>query len=269
MIDRRLCLVGLFLFFSASPVVFADLSMERARERATPQADSQKSDLVSSEAKRWGLSEKEWSNYQEIMLGQGRYFWPDTDPITVLGIYAETDAERTRYAEMLAIQEYDLQKRFLALNDAYLEAAGRLVGDEPVLDMAKFDRFYNRGSTPASFGVPGNRTTGGAFGRDTGSRIVLFVSSDCTGCIKYYKRVRQMQAFGVVLDIYFVNTTDQQIVDWAKNLDIDPALVSQGAITLNRDTGNYARYGKPSLPIAYYYDAKGGAVSVLSEGGGS
>ena len=263
MIDlRALCLL---LIVVSSQALADPLALDRTTERSSTIATSQGKAAI-AEAKRWGLSEKEWSTYQEIMLGQGRYFWRDTDPITVLGIYAETGAERERYAEMLAIQEYELQKRFLALNDAYLVAARRLVGDEPVLDMAKFDRYYN--TSPASYGRSGGRTKDSVFGRDIGSRIVLFVSSDCTGCTDYYERVRQRQSFGVGLDIYFVDTTEQQIIAWAKARGIDPALVRQGTVTLNRDDGNYARYGKPALPTAYYYDAESNAVSVLGEEGG-
>ncbi len=257
MIDLR---VLPFLLFVASAHA-GSLAQDRTTERSSTVILSQNQDTATVEAKRWGLSEKEWSTYQEIMLGQGRYFWPNVDPITVLGIYAETDAERERYAEMLAIQEYQLQKRFLALNDAYLAAARRLVGDEPVLDMAKFDRYYSVGGpavSPAS-----------TFGEGIGSRIVLFVSADCSSCTDYYERVRRLQSFGIVLDIYFVGTTEDQIIAWARERGIDPALVRQGTITLNRDDGNYARYGKPPLPIAYYYDAKSNAVSVLGEEGGS
>lgn len=259
MINHHHCIAALILFFASVASAFSS----SLTESSTTIADSQVKGVATSEAKRWGLSEKEWSTYQEIMKGQGRYFWPNVDPITVLGIYAESDAERERYAEMLAIQEYELQRKFLALNDAYLEAARRLVGDEPVLDMAKFDRFYNRG---ASLGGAG--TSARSFGEGIGSRIVLFVSSDCDGCAAYFDRVRRMQSFGVVLDIYFVDTTDQQIIEWARRRDIDPVMVRQGSITLNRDDGNYARYGRPPLPIAYFYDAKSNIVSVLDGEGG-
>lgn len=261
MIDLRV-LPFLLIVTIVTSAHAGSLVQDRTTERSSTITLSQNKDTATVEAKRWGLSEKEWSTYQEIMLGQGRYFWPDADPITVLGIYAKTDAEREHYAEMLAIQEYQLQKRFLLLNEAYLAAAKRLVGDEPVLDMAKFDRYFDRGM--------GGRTTvpASTFGEGIGSRIVLFVSADCAGCTDYYERVRRLQSFGVVLDIYFVGTTEDQIIAWARERGIDPALVRQGTITLNRDDGNYARYGKPALPIAYYYDAKSNAVSVLGEEGG-
>lgn len=265
MIDRLSSLALLFLAASLPQTALADpLGVDRSAVQSTSVGVSREGDSVATEARRWGLSVKEWATYEEIMRGQGRFFWRDTDPITVLGIYAETETDRTRYAEMLARQEYDLQKRFLALNEAYLAAASRLVGDEPVLDMAKFNRFYNRGPVSTGFAASDGR---GTFGQASGNRIVLFVSPDCTGCVDYYRRIRRAQSFGVSLDIYFVAATQKQIIAWAKSAGIDPSLVNQGVITLNRDRGNYARYGKPSLPVAYYYDARSGEVVLMGEEG--
>lgn len=235
----------------------------------TAARDSDKNNTALN-AKRWALTVEEWDRYEEIMQGEGRYNWRDVDPITVLGIYAETDAARERYAERLAIQEHTLQKRFLALNGAYLKAFQRLYGNEPILSMDTFNEFYDQtASAPVprtNVGVRAalNKVTNnpGAIGNNS---YVLFISPGCKGCDDYYRKIRRIQTVGISLDIYFVGVDDKQIIDWARTMSLDPALVKSKVVTLNRDDGTYARYNRPPLPSAFFYDRAAGTVSPLEQ----
>lgn len=210
---------------------------------------------IEQEAERWSLTIDEWQRYEEIMRGEGRYNWRDVDPITVLGIYAKNNAERERYAERLAIQEYTLQKRFLALNTAYLKAFQRLYGDEPIISMDKLTEFYDT--------VPGHSAPaplGGSIAA-IGDRYVLFLSPGCHGCDDYYQKIKKLQSGGFAgLDIYFVGANDTEIMSWAATVSLDPQLVKNQVVTLNHDSGTYARYNRPPLPSAFYYNKTAEAV---------
>jgi len=233
-------------------------AMERSDKTLSSVRESSDDDMALS-ASRWGLSVDEWQRYEEIMKGEGRYNWNNSDPITVLGIYAETNEERERYAERLAIQEYTLNKRFLALNNAYLAAFKRLYGEERVMDMDKFYDFYQ--TTPPSTGGLLNNTDKSNV--SVGDRFILFVSPGCNGCDRSFRSLRRAQKSGMTLDVYFVGASDQEIIDWAEKMAIDPSLVKNKIVTLNQDGEMYARYNRPPLPAAFYYSLTGGSVQPI------
>jgi hypothetical protein len=69
----------------------------------------------------WGLSEAEWQRYLALMQGIRGAISPKTlSPIEVLGIHAETEAERRNYARRFArlMREEDAE-RLLAFQRAY------------------------------------------------------------------------------------------------------------------------------------------------------
>ncbi|MCF6256146.1 MAG: TIGR03759 family integrating conjugative element protein [Gammaproteobacteria bacterium] len=238
--------IWMFVFLLLPFTSIAETTEERSASVLSSVRESTE-ETAEVSARRWGLTVNEWQRYEEIMKGEGRYNWKDKDPIMVLGLYAETDAERERYAERLAVQEHALVDRLTKLNFAYLRAFQRLYGDEPLLDLDKFYAFYNM--TPPSR----NDQIKPGLGSTLGDRFVLFISPDCNGCDASYLNLRRVQEFGTALDIYFVGASDQDIMDWAKTMDIDPDLVKSRSVTLNDDTGMYARYNRPPLPAAFYY----------------
>jgi len=245
-------IVMIVMFVFVLPLTsFASTAEERsASVLSSVRETTEESTEVS--ARRWGLTVAEWQRYEEIMKGEGRFNWQNADPIMVLGLYAETDAERERYAERLAVQEHTLVKRLTTLNYAYLRAFQRLYGDEPLLDLDKFYAFYNM--TPPSVNTSHNDQNKSALGAALGDRFVLFISPGCNGCDASFRTLRQAQTFGTSLDVYFVGASDQEIMDWAKMMSVDPDLVKSRSVTLNGDaTGMYTRYNRPPLPAAFYY----------------
>jgi len=252
-------IILIVLFLSLLPLASSALEADAAIE------ESATVETTEANARRWSLSIDEWRRYQEIMKGEGRYNWQTADPITVLGIYAETNAERDRYAERVAIQEYTLTKRFLDFNSAYLLAGRRLYGDQPAMDLNKFYAFYNT-TAPGAPPLRGdnNQSLLGAMG----DRFVLFISPDCTGCNDAYLALRDAQKVGTTLDIYFVGASDNDITHWAKTMAINPDLVKNRTVTLNGEGDMYARYNRPPLPAAFYYKQSSNSVHPVNLGDG-
>jgi len=242
--NRISCVVILTFLLSASFALHAETT-----EKLSAVQESVEETAVEN-ARRWDLNAEEWQRYQEIMKGEGRYNWQNADPVTVLGIYAKTDAERERYAERVAIRETILVERFTSFNLAYLRHARRINEGKPAIDMEKFYAFYN--TTPPSIATANIRNKP-RIGNTLGDRFILFISPGCNGCDASFQNLRRAQGFGTGLDIYFVGASDQDIMDWAKTMAIDPDLVKNKTVTLNGDNGTYARYNRPPLPAAFYY----------------
>lgn len=221
---------------------------------------SEQSDIVSSElhndkalriqesATRWGLSAEQWKTYEELMRGEAKFMLPNVDPLTVLGTYAETESERREYGERIARMEYEFTKRFLALRNSYHDAFGRLYGNEPMLSINSMEYIKDsigRKEKPLS---------------QFGNRYILFVNSNCKECDRVFKSIQSRRGIGSFVDIYFVKDNKSQIINWGKRMGVKPDHVKSGLITLNQDNGQYAKYKRPALPAAYYFDSKSGSV---------
>lgn len=254
-----LCVVAVMFFSLSSVVIAVDVfTTEKKSATALTSMRASTEDASAANAARWDLSENEWERYEEIMLGEGKYYWDHLDPIFVLGLYARTDEERERYAERIAVQEYTLIERLTRLNQSYLPVFKRMYGHEPVIDIKKFNAFYGIDKTSR----PAAKNTG--FADSMGDRYVLFVSPGCSGCDDYYRKIELQQEFGTSLDIYFIGANDEQIMAWAKSVNLDPAKVKRGSVTLNHDEGTYARYNRPPLPSAFYYSKRTQSVHPIT-----
>jgi hypothetical protein len=89
-------------------------------------------DLLSSQL--WGLSQEEMTRVKALQQGpRAAFSVPNLSPIEVLGIHARNDAERRKYAEMLARIVEDDVKRTLVFQQAFQDAMLRLFGVQPVV----------------------------------------------------------------------------------------------------------------------------------------
>ena len=77
----------------------------------TPITHSTSSATTAEQASRWGLTRKDWTRYQEVMTGPRGIWSPNLDPLTALGVHAESDPERRRYAEILVRIERERWER--------------------------------------------------------------------------------------------------------------------------------------------------------------
>ena len=84
---------------------------------------------------QWGLSESEYARYEELMEGVRGSISPDTiSPLEVLGIHAQNEAERKKYARLWADMMEQDTERVLAFQRAYDEA-WRDKGNKPLIDI--------------------------------------------------------------------------------------------------------------------------------------
>ncbi|WP_447784962.1 TIGR03759 family integrating conjugative element protein [Pseudomonas germanica] len=184
----------------------------------------------SEQAASWGLTEQEWTRFEQIQAGPRGFWSPNLDPLTALGVEAQTDQERQRYAELQVALEAKRAERELAYQNAYTAAWAKLFpGLLPIQGMAS--------PSPASSAVV--------------PRQALFVEDHCPACTAEAQR---LQSSDTAFDIYLVGSQgeDERVRRWARQADIDPAKVQRRQITLNHDRGRWFSLGAPGpLPATF------------------
>ena len=184
----------------------------------------------SKQAASWGLTEQEWTRFEQIQAGPRGFWSPNLDPLTALGVEAETDQERQRYAELQVALEAKRAERELAYQNAYTAAWAKLFpGLLPIQGMAS--------PSPASSAVM--------------PRHALFVEDHCPACTAEAQR---LQSSDMAFDIYLVGSQglDERVRSWARQADVDPAKVQRRQITLNHDRGRWFSLGAPGpLPATF------------------
>ncbi|MFD1260418.1 MULTISPECIES: TIGR03759 family integrating conjugative element protein [Entomomonas] len=186
------------------------------------------------QAAQWSLTEQEWEKFEAIKKGPRGYWSPNLDPLTALGMEAETDEERQRYAETQVKMEVARVERELAYQRAY---------------NAAFKRLY-----PNMLPVQGMGTTKPLMSTSTATsnRLTVFVKQDCKPC---EAKVKTLQKAGTGFDIYMVdsNNKDDVIRKWANKVGIQPQLVHRKQITLNHGEKLWKQVGRETdkLPITY------------------
>lgn len=184
----------------------------------------------SEQAASWGLTEQEWTRFEQIQAGPRGFWSPNLDPLTALGVEAQTDQERQRYAELQVALEAKRAERELAYQNAYTAAWAKLFpGLLPIQGMAS--------PSPVSSSVV--------------PRQSLFVEDHCPACTA---EAQHLQSSDTTFDIYLVGSQgeDERVRSWARQADIDPAKVQRRQITLNHDRGRWFSLGAPGpLPAKF------------------
>ena len=184
----------------------------------------------SEQAASWGLTEQEWTRFEQIQAGPRGFWSPNLDPLTALGVESKTDQERQRYAELQVALEAKRAERELAYQNAYTAAWAKLFpGLLPVQGMA----------SPPSASSP------------VEPRRALFVEDHCSACTAEAQR---LQISDTAFDIYLVGSQgeDERVRSWARQADIDPAKVQRRQITLNHDRDRWFSLGAPRpLPVTF------------------
>ena len=200
----------------------------QSRTQDTQSAPLGRSD--SEQAASWGLTEQEWTRFEQIQAGPRGFWSPHLDPLTALGVEAQTDQERQRYAELQVALEAKRAERELAYQNAYTAAWAKLFpGLLPIQGMTS--------PSPASSAVS--------------TRPALFVEDHCPAC---NAEAQRLQSSGAEFDIYLVGSQaeDERVRTWGRQADIDPAKVQSRQITLNHDRGRWFSLGAPGpLPATF------------------
>lgn len=178
-------------------------------------------------ARDWGLKAEEWARYRQLMQGPLGVYSPNLDPLTALGIEAQSADERRRYAELQVQAEGRRVEKLLAYQRAYDDAWERLY---PTLSPLN-------SSTPTA---PVSVVTK-ALAQEP-QRLAVFIKDNCAACDQ---QVKQLQASGRAFDLYMVGSRndDTRIREWAARVGIDPAKVRSRTITLNHDAGRWQTIG--------------------------
>lgn len=210
-------LVGCGAAFAEEKVTKTDHSQPVTTEhlRVGPQQ-------LHSKASEWGLTDEEWSRYQELNQGRRGLLSPGLDPLTMLGIEARTDEERRRYAELIVRQDFERVEAELAFQREVTSAWKRLYPDV----------------------LPIQPT---AVTNEESGRLALFVRDDCRLC---EIRLAQLLQENRPLDIYLVGSAgnDDAVLDWAHKQRIPTEKVKSRLITLNHDDGAWLRFGQGRMP---------------------
>lgn len=189
----------------------------------------------SEQAASWGLTEQEWTRFEQIQASPRGFWSPNLDPLTALGVEAETDQERQRYAELQVALEAKRAERELAYQNAYTASWAKLFpGLLPIEGMAS--------PSPTSSVVA--------------PRQALFVEDHCPACTAEAQR---LQSSDTAFDIYLVGSQgeDERVRRWARQANIDPARVQRQQITLNHDRGRWFNLGTPGPLPATFQQVKG------------
>ena len=189
----------------------------------------------SEQAANWGLTEQEWTRFEQIQAGPRGFWSPNLDPLTALGVEAQTDQERQRYAELQVALEAKRAERELAYQNAYTAAWAKLFpGLLPIQGMAS--------PSPASSAVM--------------PRQALFVEDHCPACTAEAQR---LQNSDTAFDIYLVGSQgeDERVRSWARQAVVDPTKVQRRQITLNHDRGRWFSLGAPGPLPATFQEVNG------------
>ncbi|WAH55497.1 TIGR03759 family integrating conjugative element protein [Pseudomonas silvicola] len=226
---RRFALFNVLLLLiclHAAVVAAAEQEVSESTQRNSNVTPLQQHQATAAQA--WGLTDDEWAKFEHLQSGPRHYWSPQLDPLTTLGVEAESDQERQRYAELQVRLEAKRAERELAYQQAYTAAWARLFpGLQPVQGMSSADN------------------------TSTNTRYALFVEEQCSAC---QTRASQLAKQGVQLDVYLVGSQgkDDVLRHWARQAGITAAQVSSGQITLNHDRGRWFGLGASRpLPARY------------------
>lgn len=221
---KQLCSSGFAIACLASLALSPPLMATETRQLNKASIESQPSITPdkSEAAREWGLSPQEWTRYQQIMQGPRGIQSPGLDPLSALGIEAQSADERQRFAELQVHTERQRVDKELAYQLAYDQAFARLYPDEKIIQLSSPQ---SSPATPRSV-------------LKSDGRLAMFVEENCKSCIVSVQRLqKQKQAF----DLYFIGGQgdDERIRRWAILAGIEPASVRSRQVTLNHDDGRW------------------------------
>ena len=219
----------------------------------TPITHSTSSATTAEQASRWGLTRKDWTRYQEVMTGPRGIWSPNLDPLTALGVHAESDPERRRYAEILVRIERERWERELAFEQVVQQVKRELYPNEPLLDPERVKALIEARTREPPYRA--------------GDRLLLFVNLECHACDRLAQHLAsEVQNLpGLQLDVFAVGRVrDEDIQGWAIKLKLPEPLVSQGRLSLNHDNNTLNTLTRdPMLTVPVLIRARGEAYQML------
>ena len=219
-----------------SCAVQASTGVNSGIERTTVSGTAQ--ERVANEPwKAWGLTVQDWKQYQSIMAGPRGTWSPNATPLSVLGVHANSESERLRFARIAAELDYQRVKD---------EAQWQLTYD--VVKERVWDELQSK--EPQHLELSSVRSH---------HRVLLFTESTCDArCRRVMEALKAAQAS---VDIYFLGeATREDIHEWAKQQELSPEAVNRTRqYTLNLDNGKLKSLGRTTndAPLLFHRNESG------------
>lgn len=236
-----------------------------AAEKITSQEKQSKatdSSITQTEQKHlmWGLSSAEYARYEELMKGIRGSISPKTiSPLEVLGIHAQNEAERRKYARLWADMMEKDTERVLAFQRAY-DQAWKDKGNRPLIDISQL-----KSQSPSTTPTATTQSSGLPISK-------MIVVTKLVGCAACDKKIHQLLTSMLVdktihLDIYFSDSSDKQnsvIRQWAISNRVDAEMLKSRRLTLNHGQSlmNQYQLDEEQLPATFKVDNNGGVKRV-------
>lgn len=171
-----------------------------------------KQQLMETEVKFFGITKEEYTRaktYQSLALEMDKNNTLST--LEILGVYAETKAEKRKYARKFAKLFHQYTDKVLSFQKLVMQENKRLTGDQSMFDYTRVQKEKLQSK-----------------------RISKIIDiNDCDDLCKADVKKLIEVAFIFPVDLYFKNTTNLEIQRWASELAIKSDEVDQGFITLN------------------------------------
>lgn len=182
------------------------------------------------QASTWGLTVTEWRQYQQVMSDQRGIWSPGLDPLTALGVSADTAAERDRYAELYVRTAFERTRKELAFQLAVDRAWARIYPDTQP---------FRPKTAVASTGEPV-------------TRYALIVTADCLECegVIAHRLAGMLGEATEGVDVHVVGTDGDDAVlrTWLSTQPDVRAALEAGRATLNHGS-QFEDLGR--LPVIY------------------
>ncbi|MAZ86585.1 MAG: TIGR03759 family integrating conjugative element protein [Cellvibrionaceae bacterium] len=181
----------------------------------TETAPSSQSQSVETPWKVWGLTADDWKEYQSIMAGPRGIWTPNVSPLTALGVHAESEADRLRYARLSAELDYERIRAEAHWQLTFDSVKTRVWGEK-------------QSKEPTTLSLESLKSH---------QRVSLFTDAVCDArCRRVMALLRKSQ---VNVDVFFVGSTSRaDIVEWAKQQQLPPEAVNKTRqYSLNHDRG--------------------------------
>ena len=190
---------------------------------------------LTAKAQDWGLDDDAWARYQDLMRGEAGLHYAHMEPIFVLGMYAQSDAEKRMYAERYVQMDAARLDRLMAFNRAHADARAKLYPAAKRIDKAQLAKRRATLDSPLySLKKP---------------RLQIYLHHDCPSCDQLVSSLVQKDR---EMDLFFVGQINEAgIQSWARNLNLPISKVESNRITLNFDDGWFDTYGSGEFPAIY------------------
>lgn len=207
------------------------------------------------EAKVWGLTAEEEKRYLKLMKNKSAVYYEgrNLSPIDILGLNAQSDAERAHYAELSAKYEALKVAQNIAWNNAFHEAYKKLFEGVPVVGD------FN----PAPYSPHAYRP----IKLLQGEMLYLFVDAkDQAQTILMVLKGAILETPNTRLHVFFLHMNNTDIHNWAKRHEIPEDLVKQKRITLNQGQLAFEALPIPKKSTPFLLQGSGKTASVVDLG---